>query len=42
VWTVWGESGRGKVVYTKFFGKLERRNHLRDLGLDGRIILKSR
>jgi len=31
---------QGKGVYRVLVGKSEERNHLQDLGLDGRIILK--
>jgi len=32
--------GERRVVYTILVGKPEGRNHLEDLGLDGRIIVR--
>jgi hypothetical protein len=32
--------GRGETYTVYWWGKLRERNHLQDLGLDGRIILK--
>jgi hypothetical protein len=37
MWHVWG---RGEVDAALWWGNLEERDHLEDLGIDGRIILK--
>ena len=39
-WSTWGGRGGDRSAYMVLVRKSEERNHLEDLGLDGRIILK--